>query len=191
MCDPCVSFCRMSPLGSRIWPCACCMCPRGDLRPCLALDLGKPKFKNGFRPTGSRGELQVLGLEANYRFLVSCRRTGTASNHSFYPTPACCRPYPVSCCCYRVLFLRRRFVRSRHMPVCRSLGAVVVPGGPLYQLVVLLWSSILTLRPGLFREDNHELMFPGTDRFLGCRLQGANDSTCLLNLTTFVPGRIS
>ena len=77
------------------------------------------------------------------------------------------------------------------MPVCRSLGAVVVPGGPLYQLVVLLCSSILTLCLGLFREDNHELMFPGTDRFLGCRLQGANDSTCLLNLTTFVPGRIS
>ena len=58
-------------------------------------------------------------------------------------SPACCLLCPVSCC--RVLFLRRRLVRSRYKPVCRTLGAVVVPGDPLYQLVVLLCSSILTL----------------------------------------------
>ena len=159
---------------------------------------GSPRFPCAFwhvlfdRPVGplSQPGIRTPGRPNGSRVVEQVRRTGTASNHPFI-LPACRRPCPVSCCCYRVLFLRRRFVRPRHMPVCRSLGAVVVPGGPLYQLVVLLCSSILTLCLGLFREDNHELMFPGTDRFLGCRLQGANDSTCFLNLTTFVPGRIS
>ena len=173
------------------WPCACCMCPRGDLRPCLALGLGN--LKNGLKPTGSRGELQALDLEANFVFWVSCRRTGTASNHSF--SLPYTRSLP-SVPCFMLLLSRALSPSSlcspsthARMPLpwcsCRPRGPSLSARGPLVELDSNFMSGFV------FGMDNHELMFPGTDRFLGCRLQGANDSTCLLNLTTFVPGRIS
>ena len=167
------------------WPCACCMCPRGDLRPCLALDLGKPNLKNGFKPTGSRGE-----CSCSWSRVV---KTGTASNHSsILPYTRSLPSVP----CFMLLLSRALSPSSlcspsthARMPLpwcsCRPRGPSLSARGPLVELDSNFMSGFV------FGMDNHELMFPGTDRFLGCRLQGANDSTCFLNLITFVPGRIS
>ena len=144
----------------------------------LALDLGTQTcvyqlvLTNGLKPTGSRGDTRAP--EANHRFmprgvlgLVSLNRYGVHSTILFYLSSARRRPYPVSCCCCcRVLFLRRRLVRSRYKPVCRTLGTVVVPGDPLYQLVVLLSSFILTLNLTVFREETPRIdVFQGPTAF--------------------------
>jgi hypothetical protein len=144
--------------------------------------MSNPILRDGHRPMGSRGEGMALSRVVECRF---GNRYGIQAFILFtiYPLVAIRALFHVVVACSFSVVVCSFWTHARlPLPWCSR-----VPRGPLYQLVGPRFQCKLLCG------DQLGPMLLGTDRFLGCRLRVANDSTCISDQLSviLVPCRIS